>query len=83
VVSGQALLGKRVISAGEGFFVPAGTPYRYRAGADGVEILEFRHARSFDMQIFESKRSRWDEVFEVAYARRDAWEAMPRPRGQL
>lgn len=42
VVTGELHLGKRVLRAGDGFFVPNGMPYKYRAGPEGVEVLEFR-----------------------------------------
>ena len=42
VVAGQAILGSRVLKAGDGFFVPNGHPYKYKAGPEGVEVLEFR-----------------------------------------
>lgn len=42
VVSGQAILGSQVLEAGDGFFVPSGMAYKYRAGPEGVEVLEFR-----------------------------------------
>ena len=32
VVAGEAVLGNQVLRAGDGFFVPAGAPYQYRAG---------------------------------------------------
>ena len=54
VLSGNATLGSQELAAGDGFFVPAGAPYQYTAGPEGVEVLEYRHARSFDMHITES-----------------------------
>jgi hypothetical protein len=42
VLKGQAHLGSQVLEAGDGFFVPNGMPYKYTAGPDGVEVLEFR-----------------------------------------
>jgi hypothetical protein len=42
VISGQAIMGSRVLGAGDGLFVPNGLPYKYRAGPEGVEVLEFR-----------------------------------------
>src|SRR4051812_8496012 len=47
VVKGEAIMGRRVIKAGDGFFVRADQPYAYTAGRDGVEILEFRGATGF------------------------------------
>jgi len=42
IVAGSAVLGNRVLGPGDCFFVPNGMPYKYRAGPEGVEILEFR-----------------------------------------
>ena len=42
IVGGSAVLGSRVLGPGDGFFVPNGAPYKYKAGPEGVEILEFR-----------------------------------------
>lgn len=73
VVSGEARLGNRIIPAGGGFFVPAGAPYAYTAGPEGIQILEFRNATAFDMQITESL-PRWDRIVEVVQANKDAWQ---------
>jgi hypothetical protein len=42
VVAGQVVMGSRVLNPGDGFFVPNGMPYKYQAGPEGVEVLEFR-----------------------------------------
>ena len=76
VVSGDARLGNRVVPAGSGFFVPAGAPYAYTAGPDGIEILEFRSVSRFDMQITESVH-RWDRIVEVVQQRRAEWQSAP------
>jgi hypothetical protein len=72
VVKGEAHLGNRVVTAGSGFFVPADAPYAYTAGPDGIEILEFRHATSFDMIISE-KLARFEKIVEAVRANDDAW----------
>jgi hypothetical protein len=72
VVKGEARLGNRVVGAGSGFFVPANAPYAYRAGPEGIEILEFRHATSFDMVISENV-PRWQAIIDGARAHADAW----------
>jgi mannose-6-phosphate isomerase-like protein (cupin superfamily) len=80
VVKGEITLGSQVVGAGEGFFVPAGHSYGYRAGPQGVEILEFRHATSFDMHIVDDQKGKWDEIYHVAYSHHDAWEKQKRSR---
>ncbi len=74
VVKGEAHLGNRVVSAGSGFFVPADAPYAYQAGPEGIEILEFRGATSFDMKISESL-PRWERILDGVREHRDTWAA--------
>lgn len=74
VVSGEAVLGRRRIPAGGGFFVPAGAPYAYAAGPEGIQILEFRGVSAFDMKITESL-PRWDRIVEVVRDHSDEWKA--------
>jgi len=75
VVAGTAVLGKQILSAGDGFFVPGGAPYQYSAGPDGVEVLEFRHARSFDMLVTESSE-RFAAMFANAAQHAPLWAQM-------
>jgi hypothetical protein len=72
VVAGEAVLGNRRIGAGAGFFVPADAPYAYTAGPEGIEILEFRGASSFDMKITESL-PRWDRIVASVRAQKGEW----------
>lgn len=51
VISGSAHLGSQSLGPGDGFFIPAGSPYAYSAGQEGVEVLEFRQATSFDIRM--------------------------------
>lgn len=72
VLSGSALLGNRTVTAGSGFFVPAGAPYAYEAGPGGVQVLEFRNASSFDMRISENMAG-WGTVLEAVRSHADEW----------
>jgi len=69
---GEVHMGNTVISAGDGFFLPADAPYAYAAGPEGMEILEFRGVCSFDMQITESL-GRWAAIVEVSRANKERW----------
>ncbi len=69
---GEVRMGNLVIGEGDGFFLPSDAPYAYTAGPEGVEILEFRNACSFDMRITESL-GRWDQIVEGARANREVW----------
>jgi quercetin dioxygenase-like cupin family protein len=73
VVAGEAVMGRRTIKAGDGFFVEADQPYAYQAGPDGVEVLEFRSATSFDMKILDQTVERWRPIVDAALANHDQW----------
>lgn len=74
VLTGELVLGNRRIGPGGGFFVPADAPYAYRAGPEGVQVLEFRNAMAFDMHITESM-GRWERIVEVARENGERWQA--------
>jgi quercetin dioxygenase-like cupin family protein len=76
IVSGSAILGAQTLRTGDGFFIPAGAPYGYTAGPEGVELLEIRHGvTQFDIEILESSADRWQAMAETIAGHRDAWEA--------
>ena len=41
-------------------------PYTYRAGPEGVKLLEFRHQAAFDMKIYEKDMVRYREKAEAS-----------------
>jgi quercetin dioxygenase-like cupin family protein len=59
IVGGTLVMGNRVLGPGDGFFLPADQPYAYRAGPEGVKLLEFRHQAAFDMKIYEKDMARY------------------------
>ncbi len=76
VISGSAVMGHQMLRAGDSFFVPAGAPYQYNAGPEGVEVLEVRHgAEQFDIKLSETSPGRWQAMAEAVKANRDAWAA--------
>lgn len=75
IVSGSLLLGKRTLGAGDGFFVPKNSPYRYTAGPEGVEVVEFRTAVKFDYQYADADETRWKERLQYATDHREEWAA--------
>ena len=81
VLSGEAIMGRRVMKAGDGFFVRADAPYAYEAGSEGVEVLEFRAATSFDITVFDQTVERWKPIVEAAVANHDGWVAASAQRG--
>lgn len=64
--------GSKVISAGHGCFVPKDEPWADSAGPEGVVILEFRRAGSFDMQFAESPE-RWERSSDTAREHAPEW----------
>jgi hypothetical protein len=72
LLSGQAHLGNQVLGPGDGFFAPAGAPYTYTAGPEGVEVLEFRATSTVELKYLESPE-RWEKLIELADESRDRW----------
>jgi quercetin dioxygenase-like cupin family protein len=72
VIAGRLHLGRRCLGPGAGFYVPRGARYGYRAGPDGVTVLEFRHATSFDIDVTDKRPSTWNGLREAA-RKHDGW----------
>ena len=79
VVSGSLKMGTEEIEAGEGFLVPANTPYTYTAGPEGVEVLEFRTAETFDIRLHARAPTYWETLFGKLAKGRERWRNEPRP----
>jgi quercetin dioxygenase-like cupin family protein len=77
VVSGEARMGSRVLKPGDGFFILAEAPYAYTAGPEGVEVLEFRHATTFDIKIRDKTLEHWKPVIEAIKAHGESWAPAP------
>ena len=77
VISGEAHLGGAVLKAGDAFVVPANDFYSYRAGAEGVEIMEFRSATEFHFRFGGNDPSFWGQVLAATNAHADEWKATP------
>jgi hypothetical protein len=73
VTAGEAHMGTRVLKAGDGFFVQAEAPYTYTAGPDGVEVLEFRTATSFDIKFRDTSVEDWNPVAEAVREHGEGW----------
>jgi quercetin dioxygenase-like cupin family protein len=61
VIGGSLIMGTRELGPGDGFFLPADQAYAYRAGPQGLRLLEFRHQASFDMKIYEKDMASYRE----------------------
>jgi quercetin dioxygenase-like cupin family protein len=68
IVSGGIEMGKRELGPGDGFFVPEDQPYGYRAGSEGVLLLEFRHSTAFDTIFHEKNPARFRAKVEASLA---------------
>jgi len=78
VISGSAVMGSQVLRAGDSFFVPAGAPYQYSAGPEGVEVLEVRHgAEQFDITLADVSPARWQAMAQTIEANRQRWAGEP------
>lgn len=73
VVAGSLKLGTERLGPRDGFFVPAGVPYRYTAGPDGVEILEFRHESHFDLRVLAKGEQFWTRAVQTVEAHQTEW----------
>jgi mannose-6-phosphate isomerase-like protein (cupin superfamily) len=77
VISGSAIMGSQVLRSGDSFFVPAGAPYQYSAGIDGVEVLEIRYgAKQFDIELA-TNRDLFRTMAATMAANRDRWLQEP------
>jgi quercetin dioxygenase-like cupin family protein len=76
VVSGSLTMGRQELRPGDGFFVPADAPYQYTAGPEGVEVLEFRNDRSFDIKVTEDDPAHWDAMMRTVDEQREGWRAL-------
>lgn len=74
VVAGSTRVGTETLRAGDGLFVPKEVAYSHHPGADGVEILEFRHTETFNFRYKPHADSPfWDRAIKTIVANRDAW----------
>lgn len=61
IVRGGIVMGQRALGPGDGFFLPAEQVYAYRAGPEGVTLLEFRNRTAFDMKVHEKSMAAFSE----------------------
>lgn len=80
VVAGSLRLGTEDLGPRDCFFVPANVPYTYKPGPDGVEVLEIRHANSFDFVNHANGEAWWTKAAGEIAVRRDSWKTVPRPK---
>lgn len=79
VIAGDLRMGTETLVAGDSFFVPAGVPYSYRPGENGVEVLEFRTTSRFNMLNLSKGEGFWRKSVESLLANREDWADAVRP----
>ncbi len=79
VIAGSLKMGTETLGPRDSFFVPADAPYTYTPGADGVEVLEFRHNPSFNFVNLSHNESWWDKAEKICEENRDEWKKAVRP----
>ncbi|MFK7894187.1 MAG: cupin domain-containing protein [Myxococcota bacterium] len=77
IISGGIFLGQRELNAGDGFYVPAEQPYAYRAGTEGVVLLEFRQSTAFDTKFHEKDPERFRAKAEASLANPSRHDSAP------
>lgn len=88
VIAGEVVLGSQRLGPGDGFFVPNEMPYKYKAGPEGVEVLEFRAGGGVKggpgMKLDERTVDGIRKLAELATAQHDVWaDAEAAPGGAL
>ena len=79
IVGGALELGTEKLGPGDGFFVPADSPYSYKIGAEGAEVLEFRHSGRISTKSYAAAQTYWDKVVGSIVANRESWKTLPKP----
>lgn len=81
IVAGSLRLGTEQLGPKDSFMIPAGVPYTYTPGPDGVEVLEFRHATEFNFVNLSKNPAFWEKATQTVAANRDAWKTARPPSG--
>jgi mannose-6-phosphate isomerase-like protein (cupin superfamily) len=79
IIAGSLRMGTEELGARDSFFIPAGVPYTYKPGPDGVELLEIRHSNQFNFVNLAKGEAFWDKALEATLARREDWKTAKRP----
>ena len=81
IIAGDLQVGSESLGKGDGFFVPAGTPYTFTTGPEGVEFIEYRHANSWNIVFKYRNESSWEQAAAKAGDRGEAWRTEEQPFG--
>jgi hypothetical protein len=79
VIAGSLRLGTEQLGPRDSFFVPAEAPYTYRAGPEGVEVLEIRQADRWNFKNLAKGQAFYDQAVQTITANRRLWQQVKRP----
>ena len=74
VVGGELHIGAKILRKGDGMFIPADAAYSYKAGDEGVEVLEFRNSTHFNIALKGNEGGLWDHMATAFRERAVVWE---------
>lgn len=81
IMAGELTMGKRTLKAGSTVFVPNQMPYKFIAGPDGVEVVEFRSGGKIPdkpgMRIEENSLEAIQKIIDDYKANSHLWKAPP------
>lgn len=79
IIAGSIRMGTQDLGPRDGFFVPANVPYGYTPGSEGVELLEFRHATTFNFVNHANGLAFWEKALETVKAAQPVWDDAKMP----
>lgn len=82
VLAGELRIGAHVLRKGDGMFIPGGHGYAYEAGPEGVEVLEFRNATRFNIDLSAAGTAHWERMAAAYRDRAGAWASETIPPSQ-
>jgi quercetin dioxygenase-like cupin family protein len=74
VVGGELHIGAKILRKGDGMFIPADSAYTYKAGEEGVEVLEFRNSTHFNIALSGNEGGLWNHMATAFRERAVVWE---------
>lgn len=74
IIAGSLRMGTETLGARDSFFLPGGTPYSYKPGPDGVELLEIRNSTHFNFVNLAKGEAFWAKALETVEANRADWK---------
>ena len=81
IMAGELTMGKRTLKAGSTVFVPNQMPYKFVAGPDGVEVVEFRSGGRIPgkqgMRIEETSLDAVQKIIDDYRANQHLWKTPP------